>query len=108
VASTVLLSFDADNAGDRAAAWWRDKLGVWAKRWRPYWDDPNAMLQAGVDLRTWVREDLGLQPTWWREVATWTDARREQWAERACLMEADGALSRDDAEIQAFRLMAAL
>jgi hypothetical protein len=66
------------------------------------------MLQAGVDLRTWIREGLGRQLSWWREVATWPDERRERWAERACIMETDGALSRDEAEIQAYRLVMGL
>jgi hypothetical protein len=102
--SMVLVSFDADEAGDEAVDWWLKALGPRAKRWRPCWDDANAMLQGGVDLRTWVREGLGLQPTWWREVATWPDDCREQWAERVCLMELDGGLTRDEAERQAFAL----
>ncbi len=60
--SIVLVSFDADEAGEEAAAWWLKALGPRAKRWRPYWDDPSPMLQDGVDLRTWVREGLGLSP----------------------------------------------
>jgi hypothetical protein len=66
------------------------------------------VLQSGVDLPTWVREALSQGPHWWREVATWPDDRREQWEERACIMETDGALSRSDAEREAFRLMADL
>jgi hypothetical protein len=104
--SIVLVSFDADTAGEEAAVWWLKALGPRANRWRPYWGDPNQMLQDGIDLRIWVREGLGLQPTWWREVTTWPEDRREQWAERACLIEIDAALSRHDAEMQAFRLMA--
>jgi hypothetical protein len=108
LASLVLVAFDADQAGAQAAAWWQTALGARARCWRPYWDDPSAMLQAGADLRTWLREGLALQPTWWRDVATWPADRRQQWAERACIMEIDGALSRDEAEIQAFRLVGAL
>jgi hypothetical protein len=70
--------------------------------------DPNVMLQAGVDLRTWVREGIGGQSRWWREVATWPEDRREQWAERVSLMELDGALSRDEAERHAYRLVVGL
>jgi DNA primase len=36
LALVVLLSFDADEAGDAAAAWWRKALGPRAKRWQPY------------------------------------------------------------------------
>jgi DNA primase len=106
LASIVLLLFDADAGGDQAAAWWLETLGSRAKRWRPYWDDPNAMLQDGVDLRTWVREGLGLSPQWWRELARWPADRREQWAERAAIMEFDSGLLRDEAEQQAFALLA--
>ena len=108
LASLVLVSFDADGGGEEAAAWWLKALGQKGKRWRPYWDDPNAMLQGGAEVRTWIREGLALQPTWWREVAAWPDDRREQWEERACIMEMDGALSRDEAEMQAYRLVVGL
>lgn len=106
LASVVLLSFDADDAGESAAAWWRKALGARAKRWRPYWDDPNAMLKEGADLRTWVREGLDLQPPWWREVARWPAERQELWAERASIMAVEGSLSRHEAEQQAFALLA--
>ena len=92
----------ADEAGENAAAWWLETLGRRAKRWRPYWDDANAMLQAGIDIRTWVREGIGDGPPWWREVAGWSDDQREQWAELAAIMEIDGALTRHEAERQAF------
>jgi DNA primase len=104
--SSVLVSFDADSAGDEAAAWWLKALGPRAKRWKPYWEDPNQMLQSGVDLRTWVREGLGGEPRWWRELARWPKDRREQWAERASIIELDGGLTRDNAERQAFALLA--
>ncbi len=100
--SMVLVSFDADEAGDEASAWWLKALGPRAKRWRPYWGDANAMLQAIVDLRTWVREGLGNKPMWWREVVRWPEERRERLAERAAIMEMDGGLVRDEAERQAF------
>jgi hypothetical protein len=102
LASMILMAFDADAGGDSAAAWWIKTLGTRAKRWRPYWDDANAMLQAGVDIRTWVREGLGGESRWWREVACWPDDHRTQWEERALIMEIDGGLSRVDAEYQAF------
>jgi DNA primase len=105
LASHVLVAFDADEGGDTAAAWWLRALEGKGKRWRPYWDDPNAMLQAGADLRTWVREGLVLQPRWWRELAGWPKSHREWWAERAGLMEVDGGLSRAAAEWEAFCLL---
>jgi len=59
LAPSVLVSFDADDAGEKAAAWW---LGVLpnARRWRAYWGDANGMAQDGADVRSWVA--LGLQP----------------------------------------------
>jgi DNA primase len=96
--STVLVSFDADPAGEEAAGWWLRALGRKAKRWRPYWDDPNAMLQDGADVRNWIREGLNLHPAWWRELAAWPGDRREHWAERASIMEFEGGLIREEAE----------
>ncbi len=52
-ASQVLLSHDADQAGDRAAAWWFKRLPN-ARRWRPWWKDANTMLQEGGDVRSWI------------------------------------------------------
>jgi DNA primase len=102
LAPIVLVTFDADEAGEAAAAWWRNALGERAKRWRPYWDDPSAMLQDGVDVRGWVREGLGMQHYWWRQVAYWPKERQELWMERAAIMGLDGGLLRDDAERAAF------
>ena len=42
--SIILVAFDADKAGEEAAAWWLKALGALARRWRPFWDDPAAML----------------------------------------------------------------
>jgi DNA primase len=105
LASMILVTFDADDAGEAAAAWWLKALGTRAKRWRPYWGDPNQLLQDGVDLRTWVREGLGGELCWWREVARWPEDRREQWAERVAIMELDGTLARHEAEWLAFEQM---
>jgi hypothetical protein len=105
LASIVLVAFDADGAGEEAATWWLKALGSQAKRWRPYWDDPNAMLQAGADLRTWVREGLDQGARWWREVARWSEEWREGWAERAAILEFEAGLPRDEAERAAFMLM---
>jgi hypothetical protein len=102
LASPVLVAFDADTAGEEAAAWWLKALGPGGKRWRPYWDDPAAMLQEGADLRSWVQEGIGTEPRWWRELARWPNECRELWQERALLMEAEGGLLRAEAEYQAF------
>jgi Toprim domain-containing protein len=105
LASTVLIALDADQAGDTASDWWLKALSPRAKRWRPYYDDPSAMLQDGADLRTWVREGLGMDPKWWREVARWPEDRQELWAERASIIEYEGNLARDNAERQAFEIV---
>jgi hypothetical protein len=102
---TRILSLDADHAGDTASAWWLKVLGSQARRWRPFWDDPAAMLQDGVDLRTWVREGLGTDPKWWGELARWSEERQELWAERAAIMEVEGDLAREEAERHAFELL---
>ena len=63
------------------------------------------MLQEGADLRSWVREGIGTEPRWRRELAHWPNERRELWEERALLMEVEGGLLRAEAEYQAFTLM---
>jgi DNA primase len=107
LAAPVLIALDADQAGEKASDWWLTALGPQAKRWRPFWDDPAAMLQDGADLRIWVREGLATDPQWWRELARWPENRRELWAERAAMMEVEAGLSRDDAERQAFERLRA-
>jgi hypothetical protein len=101
------LGFDADDAEETAAVWWQKTLASRAKRWRPFWDDANSLLRAGVDLRTWIREGLDLEPKWWRNLARWPDARRELWAERAAIVEVQGALTRDEAEQEAYATISA-
>ena len=56
----VLLAFDAEGPGERAARYWQDTLPDEARpvRWRPYWQDPAAMLETGADVRAWVRSGL--------------------------------------------------
>jgi DNA primase len=105
LASTVLVSFDADRAGEEAAIWWLKALGSPSKRWRPFWDDPSTMLQHGADLRTWIREGLDAEPKWWRELAHWPEEHRELWEERAAILEVEAGLPRDDAEQQAFEAL---
>lgn len=56
-APRVLIAFDADAAGDKAAAYWVDVLPN-ARRWRPYWSDANAMAAGGADLRGWIAAGL--------------------------------------------------
>lgn len=55
----VLIAYDADKAGDEAAAYWTGALKN-ARRWRPYWADANDMVRAGVNVRTWVEHGLGV------------------------------------------------
>ena len=57
--SHVLVSFDTDEAGEKAARYWTDKL-LNAKRWRPYWGDVSQMLQEGATVRAWVAAGLGI------------------------------------------------
>ena len=45
-APIVLISFDADEGGEKAANYWLNTLPN-SRRWRPYWEDINAMLQVG-------------------------------------------------------------
>jgi DNA primase len=57
-APLVLVAYDADEPGEKAAAYWRDVLPN-ARRWRPFWQDANAMAQAGADVRRWIEVGLG-------------------------------------------------
>lgn len=53
-ASLVLLAYDNDSGGDSPTAYWRDVLGTRVHIWRPYLNDPAAMLEQGMDVRGWV------------------------------------------------------
>ena len=53
----LLVAYDADKAGDTASEFWLEKLPN-ARRLRPLLNDPNAMLQAGMNLRSWVQDAL--------------------------------------------------
>jgi DNA polymerase-1 len=54
----VLLAFDADDPGDKAAQWWLQRLEN-AHRLRPWWADANQMLQDEIDLlNEWVIPNL--------------------------------------------------
>jgi DNA primase len=57
-ASEVLIAMDADAGGEEAAIYWLDVLRHNARRWRPLFDDPAAMLQVGLDVRLWVEAGL--------------------------------------------------
>ena len=56
--SVVLVAYDADAAGEAAAGYWVEVLDK-ARRWRPYWEDANAMAQDGADVRAWVAAGVG-------------------------------------------------
>jgi 5S rRNA maturation endonuclease (ribonuclease M5) len=50
----VLVAFDAEEKGDKAAQWWIDRLEN-AHRLRPWWADANQMLQDDIDLlNDWI------------------------------------------------------
>jgi DNA primase len=57
--SQVLISFDADEAGDEGSHYWLDQLDT-AMRWRPWAKDPNEMLQYGQDIRNWLSMGLDI------------------------------------------------
>lgn len=54
----VLVTMDADDAGEGNGRYWLDVLGARAKRWAPIVDDPAAMLRMGLDVRGWIQEGL--------------------------------------------------
>ena len=56
-ASSILIAFDSDEAGEKASGFWYEALPN-GKRLRPYWDDANKMLQDGVDLKEWIGRGL--------------------------------------------------
>lgn len=58
LAPLVLVSFDADGAGEEASRWWLNVLED-AKRWRPFWNDANTMAQEGGNIRLWVELGIG-------------------------------------------------
>ncbi|MEM7033913.1 MAG: toprim domain-containing protein [Chloroflexota bacterium] len=49
----VLIAYDNDSAGEKAAQFWQQMLPN-TKRWRPYWDDASQMAQDGGDIRQWI------------------------------------------------------
>lgn len=57
IARLVLLAFDADEPGDKAADWWQYVLPK-ARRLRPICHDITDMHQAGMNLVAWLKESL--------------------------------------------------
>jgi hypothetical protein len=57
----VLIAFDGEEKGDRAANWWLARLSN-AQRLRPLWGDANQMLQDGADLTEWIANAGGNIP----------------------------------------------
>lgn len=57
----VLISLDADEAGDSASRYWLNALPD-SKRWRPAYADPAQMLEDGQDVRGWVLSGLDKTP----------------------------------------------
>ncbi|MCP4536522.1 MAG: hypothetical protein GY832_05195, partial [Chloroflexi bacterium] len=50
---SVLVAFDTDEPGEKAAHYWLNVLDN-ANRWRPYCKDVNAMIVDGFNLRKWL------------------------------------------------------
>lgn len=57
-APRVLVAYDGDDSGEKAAGYWLSALGDRATRWRAWWSDANALHQAGIDLRAWLAPAL--------------------------------------------------
>ncbi|MCB9109561.1 MAG: toprim domain-containing protein, partial [Anaerolineales bacterium] len=54
----VLVAFDNEpDKGQAAANYWLDVLPN-ARRWQPFWDDPNQMLQDGASVAGWIQAGL--------------------------------------------------
>ncbi|RME79661.1 MAG: hypothetical protein D6784_00375 [Chloroflexi bacterium] len=51
--SLVLVAFDADEPGDKAASAWLELLPN-ARRWRPLLKDAGEMLAQSLDIRRWI------------------------------------------------------
>jgi len=79
-ADKVIVCFDNDEnlAGDKASAWWLDRLEN-AKRWRPLWGDANDMAMDGIDVGAWLAlgfEDENTSPL---PVANKPDTAKRQY-----------------------------
>lgn len=60
-AERILVAFDTDPAGEKAAEWWIHTLGPRAIRLKPTRHDVNEMVQFGDDLTVWI--NASLKPT---------------------------------------------
>jgi 5S rRNA maturation endonuclease (ribonuclease M5) len=58
----VLVAFDADEAGDKEAKWWLERLPN-ARRLRPLLHDVNDMLVDNWDMGAWIEPYLPLEET---------------------------------------------
>lgn len=77
LAQPLLLAFDTDEPGLKAAMYWQEIFPE-ARIWRPFYDDPAAMLETGADVRAWAFAGVG----WGREgfsVDGVQTAGRELW-----------------------------
>jgi DNA primase len=54
----MLLSYDNDQGGTAPTRHWRDVFREQAHVWRPYPDDPAAMLEHGFAVRGWIEAGL--------------------------------------------------
>jgi hypothetical protein len=54
----LLLAYDHDAGGRTPTAYWKGVFRERAHIWRPYPDDPAAMLEYGVDVRGWITAGL--------------------------------------------------
>jgi DNA primase len=84
-ADRVILAFDADDAGDAAAAYWRELLPDNAERLRPDDHDPADM---GICCRSWILQALH----------RWTDEERHAFEERAAIYQYCSRMPRQAAE----------
>lgn len=58
----VLVAFDADEAGNKEAKWWLERLPN-ARRLRPLLHDVNDMLLDNWDMRAWIERELPVEET---------------------------------------------
>ncbi len=81
LAPHVLIALDADEPGDKEAAYWLARLQN-ASRLRPLLKDANDMLQAGHDLRTWIL--AALQPETVELATVEAEETQEAWSCAEC------------------------
>ena len=56
-APLVLVAFDSEKAGEKAAQYWTSTLDH-AIRWRPHMHDAAEMLEEGADVARWIHEGV--------------------------------------------------